>query len=307
MKAVLINKYGHNNVVEIRDLLRPRPGATEVLIRVRAASVNPVDWKIREGMMRSMLGEAFPLVLGRECAGEIVETGSSVKRFRKGDYVVAIPDIRRLGSFAEYAVAPEQSVYPKPVTVSFEEAAAVPIAGLTALRALRDAGGIGAGMKVAIIGAAGGVGHFAVQIAKIFGAEVTAVCKGENADFVKGLGADKVVDYTKEDFTKGDGRYEIVFDAVAKRSFEECKEVLTPTGVYIRTLPFAGPTEDGGKKARTVPGGPNAADMDWMKMQIEAGRIRISIDRVFPLDQAREALAYSETETARGKIILKAA
>ena len=307
MKAVTINKYGHNNVVEIKDLRQPQPGPAEVLIRVRAASVNPVDWKIREGMMRSMLGEAFPLVLGRECAGEVVEIGPSVRRFKKGDQVVAIPDIHRLGSFAEYAVAPEQTVYLKPANISFEEAAAIPIAGLTALRALRDAGGISAGKKVVVIGAAGGVGHFAVQIAKIFGAEVTAVCRGENFDFVKGLGADKVSDYTKEDFTKGGGSYDIIFDAVAKRGFEECRNVLTPNGIYIRTLPLAGATEDGGKKAKTVPGGPKAEDMDWMKKQIEAGRIKIAIDKVFPLTQAREALSYSETETARGKIILRAA
>ena len=123
MKAVTINKYGHNNVVEIKDLRQPQPGPAEVLIRVRAASVNPVDWKIREGMMRSMLGEAFPLVLGRECAGEVVEIGPSVRRFKKGDQVVAIPDIHRLGSFAEYAVAPEQTVYLKAANISFEEAA----------------------------------------------------------------------------------------------------------------------------------------------------------------------------------------
>ncbi len=307
MKAVLINKYGHNNVVEIKDLSRPKPRPNEVLIRVRAAGVNPVDWKIREGMMRAMPDTQFPIVLGRECAGEVVETGAEAKRFKKGDPVVAIPDIRRLGSFAEYAVAPEKTVYPKPVNITFEEAAAIPIAGLTALRALRDAGWICAGKKVLVIGAAGGVGHFAVQIAKLIGAEVTAVCKGANADFVKGLGADKVIDYTKEDFTKGSERYDIIFDAVAKRTFEECKGVLTPKGVYIRTLPNEGATEEGGKKAKTVPGGPTPEDMDWMKARIEEGRIRVAIDRIYLLDDARDALAYSETEQVRGKIVLKAA
>ncbi len=307
MKAVLINKYGHNNVVEIKDVLQPKPGPSEVLIRVRAAGVNPVDWKIREGMMRTVLGEAFPMVLGRECAGEIAETGTSVKRFKKGDHIIAITDIRRLGSFAEYAVAPEQTVYFKPDNISFEEAASIPIAGLTALRSLRDAGEMRAGKKVLVIGAAGGVGHFAVQIAKVLGAEVTAVCRGANADFVKGLGADEVIDYTREDFTKGSKRYDIIFDAVAKRTFEECKGVLTPNGIYIRTLPNEGATEDGGKKAKNVPGGPTPEDMDWMKARIEERRIRVAIDKVYPLDQAREALAYSETEKVRGKIVLKAA
>lgn len=307
MKAVLINKYGHNNVVEIKDLLQPQPGPNEVLIRVRAAGVNPVDWKIREGMMRAMLGEAFPVVLGRECAGEVVETGTSVKRFKKGDQVIAIPDIRRLGSFAEYAVAPEQTVYPKPGNISFEEASSIPIAGLTALRSLRDAGKIRTGKKVLVIGAAGGVGHFAIQIARVLGAEVTAVCKGANAEFVRSLGANKVVDYTKEDFTEGSERYDLIFDAVAKRTFEECKNALSPNGIYVSTYPITGTTEEGGKTAKTVAGGPSQEDMDWMRSRIEEGKIRVAIDKVYPLDQAREALAYSETEKARGKIVLKAA
>ncbi|HUJ18924.1 MAG TPA: NAD(P)-dependent alcohol dehydrogenase [Nitrospirota bacterium] len=307
MKAVTINKYGGNNVIEIRELSRPRPSLSEVLIRVRAAGVNPVDWKIRDGMLRSMLGQSFPIVLGRECAGEVVETGTAAKLFKEGDQVIAITHMLKPGSFAEYAVAPEQTVYPKPANISFEEAASIPIAGLTALRSLRDAGEISAGKMVLVVGAAGGVGHFAVQIAKVFGATVTGVCKGENAAFVKGLGADEVIDYTREDFTRGKERYDIIFDAVAKRTFEECKDVLTPNGIYIRTLPNAGLTEEAGKKAKGVPGGPTPEDMDWMKDQIEADRIRIAIDRVYSLDEAREALAYSEAERARGKIVLKAA
>lgn len=307
MKAVAINKYGNNDVVEIKNLLQPKPGPSDVLIRVRAASVNPVDWKIRDGMMRAMLGESFPLVLGRECSGEVVETGSSVKRFKKGDHVIAVTDIHRLGSFAEYAVAPEHTVYLKPTNISFEEASSIPIAGLTALRALRDAGRINEGKKVLVIGAAGGVGHFGVQIAKVFGAKITAVCRGTNADFVKSLGADEVIDYTKEDFTRRNELYDIIFDAVAKRTFEECKSVLAPKGIYVSTYPISGEAEAGDRKAKSVPGGPTASDMDWMKSQIEAGKIRVAIDKIYPLDNAKDALAYSEAEQARGKIVLKAA
>ncbi len=307
MKAVAISKYGNNSVVEIKNLSQPKAGPSEVLIRVHAASVNPVDWKIRDGMMRAMLGESFPLVLGRECSGEVVEAGSAVTRFKKGDQVIAITDMHRLGSFAEYAVAPEQTVYLKPDNISYEEAASIPIAGLTALRALRDAGEITPGKEVLVIGAAGGVGHFAVQIAKLFGAHVTAVCKGGNAGFVKSLGADEVIDYTKEDFTRGQKLYDIIFDAVAKRTFEECKSVLFPRGIYIRTLPITGETEAGGRKAKGVPGGPTASDMDWMKKQIEEGKLKVAIDKVYPLDHAKDALAYSEKEQARGKIVLKAA
>ena len=308
MKAVTINKYGEsNNVVAFKNISMPEPGPAEVLIRVHAAGVNPVDWMIRDGRLRSMLGEAFPLVLGRECAGEVVATGSAVKRFRKGDPVVAITDMHKIGSFAEYTLAPEQTTYQKPANISFEEAASIPIAGLTALRALRDSGEIGPGKKVLIVGASGGVGHFGLQIARVFHAGVTAVCKGSNADFVRSLGADRVIDYTKEDFTKGKERYDVIFDAVSKRTFEECLAVLTPNGIYIRTLPITGATEKGGRRAKVVPGGPSAEDMSWMKEQIEAGRIRIAIDRIYPLDLAKVALAYSETGQAQGKIVLKAA
>lgn len=307
MKAVVINKFGGNDAVEIKDMPRPVPNAEEVLIRVRAASVNPIDWKIREGMLGGSLGGSFPITLGRECSGEVIETGSYVSRCRKGDEVIVIRERLKLGSFAEYVSAPEHTVFPKPKNISFEEAATIPIAGLTALRALRDAGEIRKGMKVLVVGAAGGVGHFGVQIAKIFGAEVTAVCKGDNADFVKGLGADKVIDYTREDFTKGGERYDLIFDAVAKRNFEECRTVLTPKGIYVNTLGVSGPQEEGGKRARTVYGGPTPEDMEWMKARIEDGKIRISVSKVYTLDEAREALAESETEHARGKIVLKAA
>ncbi len=307
MKAVVINKYGGNDVVEVRDMPNPVAGPGEVLIRVRAASGNPVDWKIRRGLLESALKKKFPIPLGRECSGEVAETGQNVTRFKKGDHVIAVLHIISLGSFAEYVAVPEQSVFSKPANISFEEAAAIPIAGLTALRALRDAGGIKKGMKVAIIGAAGGVGHFAVQIAKIFGAEVTAVNKSVHADFVKSLGADEVSDYTKEDFTGSGEKYDIIFDAVTKRSFAQCKEALTENGVYVSTLPMTGPTQLQGKRARAVSGRPTQEDMQWMKERIEGGRIKIAVKKVFPLDRAGDALAESETEQASGKLVLKAA
>jgi NADPH:quinone reductase-like Zn-dependent oxidoreductase len=307
MKAVVINKYGGNDVVEVRDMPQPVPGPEEVLIRVRAASVNPADWKIRQGMLKAARGKKFPLPLGRECSGDVIDTGSNVTHFKKGDQVVAVLNVLGLGTFAEYVSAPGKSVFPKPKNISFEQAATIPIAGLTALRCLRDSGGIKNGMKVAIIGAAGGVGHFAVQIAKIFGAEVTAVNRAPHADFVKSIGADKVSDYTKEDFVRSGEKYDIILDAVAKRNFAECKSALMPNGVYVSTLPISGPTGDDGKQAKVVSGGPNQEDMQWMKERIEEGRIKIFVNRVLPLDNAKEALAESETEHASGKIVLKAA
>ena len=312
MKAVVINKFGGNDVVEIQDMPRPAPGPKEALIKVHAASINPVDWKIRSGMLKIFTGSAFPLMLGRECAGEVIGTGREVKKYKQGDQVIAMPGIRQLGAYAEYSCAPERSVFPKPKNIGFEEAASIPIAGLTALQALRDRGHIAPGRKVLINGASGGVGHFAVQIAKIFGAEVTAVCSRANAGFVKSLGADHVIDYSKEDFTEGGVRYDIIFDAVAKRSFGECKRVLSSKGVYVSTLPSLAVMVNQyitgfltAKKARLVNVSPDSVDMEWMKARIEAGRINIVIDKIYSFDQAKEALAYSETGKAKGKIVLK--
>jgi NADPH:quinone reductase-like Zn-dependent oxidoreductase len=307
MKAVVITHYGGNDVVQVKDMPKPVPGPGDVLIKVIAASINPVDWKIREGKFKGVLGEKFPIPLGRECSGEVVETGEDVVRFKKGDHVVANLNVVSLGSFAEFVSVPGASVYPKPKNISFEQAAAIPVAGLTALRSLRNAGGIRNGMHLAIIGASGGVGHFAVQIAKIFGVTVTAINKTEHEDFVKSLGADRISDYTREDFTKGKEKYDIVFDAVGKRSFTECKDVLTANGVYVSTLGIEGPASEGGKKAKEVSGGATREDMEWMKDRIEEGRIKISVNKVFPLDDVKEALAESESEHVTGKLVLKAA
>lgn len=312
MKAVAFDKYGNNDVVAVRGMPMPSPGAGDVLVKVRAASIDPVDWKMRAGQLRIISGYKFPKVLGRECAGEVVETGSGVTKFKKGDQVIALPPVRSMGAFAEYACAPETTTFSKSGSISFEQAACIPIAGLTALQALRDKGQVSYGKKVLVNGASGGVGHFAVQIAKIFGAEVTGVCSEANIDFVKGLGADSVIDYTKEDFTRGCRQYDIIFDAVAKRSFGDSKKSLSPDGIYISTLPSVSVILHryligflSRKRAMTIWVRPVASDMAWMQSQIQAGRIRIVIDKSYSLDQAKEALAYSETGKARGKIVLK--
>jgi NADPH:quinone reductase-like Zn-dependent oxidoreductase len=312
MKAVVIDSYGGNDVVHIRDVPLPAPGRNDVLVKVHAASVNPVDWKIRAGMIKILTGRTFPKILGSECAGEIVETVAGATRFQKGDQVIVWPGLRRLGAFAEYVVAGGQSTFLKPQHITYGQASAIPIAGITALQALRDLGHIHPGKNVLINGASGGVGHFAVQIAKVFGAAVTAVCSGANADFVRGLGADRTIDYATEDFTKGEERYDIIFDAVTKHTFGECRRALTPMGVYINTLPAFSILLNQyvvgfltRRKAASVMVRPNAADMEWMRSRIEEGRITIVVDRVYPLEQIREAFEYSETGRAKGKIILK--
>lgn len=312
MKAVLIDRYGGNEVVEVRDVPQPQPGPDDVLIRVHAASIDPLDWKIRSGMLKMFTGRTFPKILGNECAGEVVATGSRVQRFSQGDQVIGFPGIKRLAAFAEYVCAPEETTFPMPVSIPFAQAATLPIAGLTALQALRDRGRLAAGQHVLINGASGGVGTFAVQIARIFDAQVTAVCSGANAELARGLGADRVIDYTREDFTTGSERYDLIFDAVAKAPFAACRRALAPKGIYVTTLPSLAVLLNQyltgyltAQKARIVMVRPNAWDMEWMKEQIEAGRIRIVIDREYPLEQIREALAYSEAGKAKGKVVVK--
>src|SRR5512135_1555965 len=279
MKAVVFNKYGGNEAIEVRQMPRPVPGVDDVLVKVHAASVNPVDWKIRQGMARILTGFRFPKILGSECAGEIVETGTKIKGFKEGDRVIGFPGISRLSAFAEYVCVNENNTFTKPEGISFGEASTIPVAGLTALQSLQKLGHISRNCKVLVNGASGGVGTFAVQVAKIFGARVTAVSSGPNAPLLKEIGADVIIDYTREDFTKSDERYDIVFDTVSKRSFSECKGVLAPHGVYVNTLPALSMLlyQHGigflmNKKARSVMVSPNAADMEWMRKQIEAGK-----------------------------------
>lgn len=312
MKAVVIGRYGGNDAVELAEVPVPSPQRNDLLIKVHAASINPIDWKIRNGMLKIITGGSFPKILGLECAGEVVATGSDVRQFQIGDHVVGFTGVGRLGAFAEYVCVSAGSSFAKPATVGYEQASTLPIAGLTALQALRDLGGIKPGDEVLINGASGGVGTFAVQVAKIFGAHVTAVCSAANAELVHHCGADRVLDYAREDFTTGIERYQIVFDTVAKRSFAECKRVLSANGVYVTTLPAPSVLMNQyllgvftGRRAKMVVARPNAADMAWMFDHIEAGRIRVIIDRVYPLGGIEEAFAYSESGKARGKVVLR--
>lgn len=312
MKAAFIMHYGGNEIVQVGDMPMPncKPGA--LLITVHTASVNPLDWKIRSGALRIATGCTYPIILGSECAGEVAESGSG-SLFKKGDRVIGLAGMRKPGAFAEYVCLPEKTTFAKPESISFDEAACLPIAGLTALQALRDLGGIASGKKVLINGASGGVGTFAVQIAKIFGAEATGVCSEANAGLVKALGADRVIDYRENDFTQERYRYDIVFDAVAKKSFGACANVLEPHGTYISTLPSISILMNQyvlgyltGKKARTIWVKPNSTDIAWMIANIEAGKIKVIIDKVFSLDETQKALAYSESGRAKGKIVLRA-
>ena len=237
MKAIVIDDYGGADRLRLDERPDPVPGAGEVLINVRAASVNPVDWKIRKGELRLFLWLRFPYTPGGDVAGEVAAVGPGVTRFKPGDAVVAFVDPKRGGGYAESAVVKESAAAARAASLSFAEAACLPIAGCTALQALRDHGGLRQGGSALINGGAGGVGHFAVQIGKAMGATVAATCGPSNVDFVRSLGADLVIDYSREDFTRRPERYDVIFDAVARSSFAACRGLLNPGGAYVTTVP----------------------------------------------------------------------
>jgi NADPH:quinone reductase-like Zn-dependent oxidoreductase len=310
MKAIIYRRYGSPEVLEVADLPEPKPSGRQILIKVHAAGINPVDCKMRSGKPR-IPGLRLPRIPGSDVAGEVVRVAREATRFRPGDAVYAMLSPFSGGACAEYALVPERRAAIKPTNLSFPESAAVPVAGLAALQALRDLGKVQPGGRVLINGASGGVGSFAVQIAKAYGAEVTGVTSSRNLDFVKALGADRVIDYAREDFTRSDFRYDIVLDAVSNRSFPECKSILRPKGVYIATLPSislifhaASSLLSGGRRAKLFSVRARAADLECLRESIEAGKLRPRIDRIFPLERTAEAHAYSETGHARGKIVI---
>jgi len=285
-------------------------------VRVRAAGVNPVDWKIRRGDLRLILWIRFPYVPGGDVAGEVVEVGSGVTRFKAGDAVVAFVDLGRGGGYAELAVVKESAAAIKPQSLSFAEAASLPIAACTALQSLRDLGGLREGGSALINGGAGGVGHFAVQIAKALGARTAATCGPSNVAFVESLGADVVIDYTREDFTRRHERYDVVLDAVAMSSFSRCRHLLNVGGTYVTTLPGPGVLFWGAlgsvarvfgraSQARFVMVRPEGADLALLGELAGQGRLRPTIGRTFPLERAREAHDASEQGHVRGKIVLE--
>ncbi|MDZ8090130.1 MAG: NAD(P)-dependent alcohol dehydrogenase [Nostoc sp. DedQUE12b] len=310
MKAVVIRRYGEAEVLQYEDVEQPKIDSTQLLVKVRASSVNPIDWKIRQGMLSLITGNKFPKILGFDVAGDVVAVGSSVTRFKPGDAIYGSTSFPG-GGYAEFVAVPENLVALKPTNLSYEEAAAVPLAALTALQALRDEGNIQTGQAVLINGAAGGVGSFAVQIAKALGAEVTGVSSTKNLDLVKSLGANRVIDYKQQDFTQDIAQYDIIFDAVGKRSLSQTKRVLKPNGIYITTLPSPEVLLEGvltaflpGQKAKFILQKPNTQDLIYLKELIEAGKIRAVIDRTYLLQELAAAHAYSESERAVGKIVI---
>lgn len=317
MKAIVYRSYGSSDVLKHEVLEKPTVRDNEVLIRVRAASVNPLDWRLMRGrpyFLRMMLGLRKPKEtrVGRDVAGEVELVGRNVTQFRPGDKVFGTCD----GAFAEYACAFESKLAMTPVSIPFEEAAAVPIAGLTALQGLRDKGHIQPGQKVLINGAAGGVGTFAVQIAKALGAHVAGVCSTKSVDMIRAIGADHVIDYTQEDFTKGTERYDLILDNVGTHSLSACRRVLSPHGrlvivgakrvgvVLARALQARVLSRLVGQKFEFFVARINTEDLKIMGEFIEAGKVRPVIDRRYRLHEVPLAIGYLEEGHARGKVVI---
>ncbi len=322
MKAIIQDRYGSPDVLQLREVDKPVAADNEVLVRIHAAGVNARDWHVMRGdpyLARLTLGFGRPKVKirGTDFAGRVEAVGRDVKRFRPGDEVYGEID----GAFAEYVCVPDDVVEPKPANLTFEQAAAVPLAGNTALMGLRDVGRVQPGQQVLINGASGGVGTFAVQIAKSFGADVTGVCSTGNVDLVRSIGGDHVIDYTREDFTHNGRRYDVVLDLVGNRSLTEFRRALTPAGTLILS---GGGVSEGGSligpvgliirgqmlsrfvrhRLLVLTAKPSKVNLATLRELVESGKVTPVIDRTYPLSKAPEAIRYLEVEHARAKVVI---
>jgi NADPH:quinone reductase-like Zn-dependent oxidoreductase len=319
MKAIVYESYGSPDVLKCEEIAKPTPGDDEVLLKVRAASLNPLDSHLMHGgpfLVRALLSLRGPRLKrpGVDVAGEVEAVGKNVSQFKPGDKVFG----SCRGAFAEYACPADSRLALKPDNVSFEQAASVPVAAYTALQGLRDRARIQPGQKILVNGAAGGVGTFVVQIAKWLGAEVTGVCSTRNVEMVRSIGADRAIDYTKEDFTKGGPSYDVIFDLVANHSLSACRRVLHPKGIYIvagglgasiidiltlvirtRVLsPFVS------QKFIMLLAKSNQDDLKLMRQLMEAGKVTPVIDRCYQLSEVSNAIRYLEEKHAQGKIVI---
>ena len=318
MKAIRYTQYGSPDVLQLQEVEKPAPKDNEVLVKTHAASANPLDWHhLRASPFFVRFGDGLRKPkdprLGADLAGRVESVGSNVTQFRTGDEVFGSWS----GSFAEYAAVPENKLALKPANISFEAAAAVPVAATTALQGLRNTGQIQAGQKVLVNGASGGVGTFAVQIAKSFGTEVTGVCSTRNLDLVRSIGADHVVDYTQEDFTGNGQLYDLIFDAVGNRSVSDYQRALNPSGrcvvagfqnlsrLFEHLALGALRSMSGNKKVGLMPVATiNQKDLVYLKEILEAGKVVPVIDRRYPLAETAEAIRYLEAGHAKGKIVI---
>ena len=322
MKAIVHTKYGPPDELQLKEVEKPVPGDNEVLIKIHATTVTTTDCNARNFTFvpksfmffaRIMFGFKKPRIkiLGIDLAGEIEAIGKNVRQFKLGDQVFGSPGTK-FGGHAEYSCVPENGALAiKPADLSWEKAAAISLAGNTALFFIRDLAKIQAGQKILIHGASGAIGTYAVQLAKYYGAEVTGVCSTTNAEMVKSLGADKVIDYTKEDFTKSDERYDFVFDVVGKTTFLQCKGILKQKGIYLENmlelkdiLKMMWTSIIGGKKIKGGVSKESVENLNFFIELIESGKLKPVIDRSFPLEKTAEAFQYVESGHKKGNVII---
>jgi len=318
MKAIVYTEYGPpEDVLELKEVEKPIPKDNEVLVDICAASVNYCDWSFVRGkpflvrLIGAGLLKPSNAILGADIAGRVEAVGRNVRQYKPGDEVFGDTSESGFGGFAEFVSVPEDALALKPANMTFEEAAAVPQAATVALQGLRDEGQIQPGQEVLINGASGGIGTFAVQIAKNFGAEVTGVCSTRNLDLVRSIGADQVIDYTQEDFTQSEQRYDLILDIVANRSVSDYVRALSPTGHYVAiafnpSSLFLGPliSMTGSKKVGSLSAKPSVKDLVYMKELLEAGKVAPVIDRRYPLSEVAEAVRYYGERHAQGKVVV---
>jgi NADPH:quinone reductase-like Zn-dependent oxidoreductase len=321
MKAIVYRQYGSPDVLKLEEVEKPTPAANQLLIKVHDASLNPLDWHFMRGkpyIMRLQVGMGTPKStrIGVDFSGTVEAVGADVKQFKPGDEIFGTAD----GALAEYVTSTEVGLALKPSNMTFEQAASVPIAAITALQGLRDKGELKAGQKVLINGASGGVGTFAVQIAKSLGADVTGVCSTRNVDLVRSIGADHVIDYTKEDFTKGSQRYDLIFDTVGNHALLDYRRVLNPHGIFViigapSDDPWLGPLASpikafvispfvSQKFTMLMADANKTSDLDTLRDLMQAGKLTPVVDRQYTLNEAPAAMRYLEQGHARGKVIV---
>lgn len=309
MKAIRFYNYGDSNVLKYEDVPIPEIGPGEVLIKVHAAGVNPVDWKIREGYLKSFLPYQLPLIPGWDVAGTIASVGALVTRFKASDLVFSRPDIARNGAYAEYIAVRTDEVAPAPRSIPLEHAAGIPLAALTAWMALFEKADLRAGQSVLIHAASGGVGTFAVQLAKLAGARVIGTTSSRNIDLVKSLGADEVIDYCSADFTTRVKDVDVVFDTVGGDTQTKSFGVLRKGGVLVSIVnpPDASVAQQHGVVAKHAFVIPNGARLQELAGLVDAGKLKVIIEKEFPLSEAKAAQDFNQTGRTRGKIILRVA
>ena len=310
MKAIITTKYGKPKSMCLSSIAQPKISASEILVKIHACSVNPVDWKIRSGKLKIKTGPKPPKILGSDFAGEIIEVGKKISQYKKDQKVWGKVDSFKGGAYAEFIKVKPQNITHMPTNLSFQQAASIPNTGLTAYQALINKANIKKDMKVLINGASGGVGIMALQIAKAQGCHVTAVCSGKNTELVKSLGADVVIDYTKESIFKR-GYYHIFFDCVSNQSLFKARKIIIKGGTYIRTTPSLETTLGFiplklllGKSSKHIMVQPNHHDLKQLKILVESKKLVPIIDQTLPLEQVHQAHQLSESGRVAGKIVM---